>query len=306
MESSKPKILIVDDEDILRRLLVRFMANEGFEPIEAPDGPEAIELFRLKHPDVVLSDVMMPEMDGINLLKELRCIDPSAVVILMTGFGNEQVLLNSLRAGANNFFKKPFNFKEMLETVNNVLKYKLHIDPTPFYSPFLQEEKKEFLIETGKANLLPIINQITVHLKNVFPENDIMNLKIGIEEMLNNALEHGNLNISSQEKHRAIEDGCYGQLLQNRMSEQFNSRKKIVLNSQLSKDKLKVVIKDEGRGFNWKSLPEPFMENLLRFNGRGIFLTKIFFDEVVYNEKGNEVTIIKYKDKDKNFNQVCS
>jgi DNA-binding response OmpR family regulator/anti-sigma regulatory factor (Ser/Thr protein kinase) len=290
---SKPRILIVDDEVILRNLLVRYMCKEGFEPIEAADGESAVELYRITRPACVISDVVMPKMDGIDLLSRIRKIDPQAVIILMTGYGNEDVLLKALRGGAANFFKKPFNFQELLDCIRSIVKHKAEIDESNFFSESLVEEAKRFEIAMDKANIFPVINQISIHLRNIFPQSDIINLKIGIEEMLVNAIEHGNLDITYEEKNVAIEQGKFGNLIRDRLASSNNVKKRIVVQSRLTNDLLKVVITDEGKGFDWRALPDPLESNFLTYNGRGIFLTKIFYDEVRFNETGNEVTITK-------------
>lgn len=289
------RILIVDDEEILRNLIVKFMKKEGYEPIEAADGRSAIELYRITNPQVVLSDVRMPGMDGITLLQQVKSLDPQAIFILMTGYGDEETVLEALRAGATNFFKKPFNFKEVSDVINSVIRHKMMIDVSPFYSDSLVEETKKFAIVTEKANILPVINQIGIHLKNLFPESDIINLKIGIEEMITNAIEHGNLCISFDEKSEALSKGKLGKLISERMKENNNGKKKVYVQSKLSLTELEIIINDEGEGFNWKTLPDPDDDNFLNYHGRGIFLTRIFYDEVIFNEQGTQVTIIKRK-----------
>ena len=104
-----PAVLVVDDEESLRSLLVRVLEKEGFRPFAATDGEQAIRLFREQSPEVVVSDIRMPRMDGLTMLTQIRKIDRTAPVILMTGQGNEEILLSALRGGATNFFKKPFN-----------------------------------------------------------------------------------------------------------------------------------------------------------------------------------------------------
>jgi CheY-like chemotaxis protein/anti-sigma regulatory factor (Ser/Thr protein kinase) len=294
----KHKILVVDDEEILRNLIVRFMKKEGYEPIEAADGNYAMELYRLTSPAVVLSDVRMPEMDGITLLKKVKEFDPRAIFILMTGYGDEETVLEALRAGATNFFKKPFNFKEVSDVISTVLRHKLIIDSTPFYSEALVEETKRFELVTENANVLPVVNQIGIHLKTLFPDSDIINLKIGIEEMITNAIEHGNLNITFEEKSEAINRGKFGLLISERIKEDGKGKRRVFIESRFTPSELTIRIMDEGNGFDWRKLPNPDDENFLNFNGRGIFLTRIFYDDVVFNEKGNEVKIVKKRSKE--------
>lgn len=288
-----PRILIADDQDSLRKLLVKYMLKAGFEPIEAENGKRAIELYRLMRPSVVLSDIMMPEMDGLTLLKEIKKIDKQASVILMTGYGSEEVLIESLRNGAANYFKKPFNFQEVTEVIKHILKYRADLDSAQYYSPFLTEEKKNFVFTTEEADIFPIINQITINLARLVPTAEILNLKIGMEEILKNAIEHGNLNISAEEKNQAIEQGVFGKLINSRLQQNSNGHKKIYITAKLDRESFTVTIRDQGEGFDWKSLPLPTAESLFSFSGRGILLTRIYFDEVFYNDRGNEVTLVK-------------
>ncbi len=289
------RVLVVDDEEILRNILSRFLKQADFEPVEAKDGKEAIELFKISNPALVISDIMMPKMDGLTLLNEIKKIDSNAMVILMTGYGNEDILLEALRGGALNFFKKPFNFHELIKFVEHAIRHKKEPEFEGLYSQHLIEETKAFSFPTEETNILPIVNQITLHLRKLIPESEIVNIKIGIEEIITNAIEHGNLGITFEEKQKAIEDGRWGEFIESRLNENNNRKKLIRINSKLTEEEFRIVISDEGEGFDWKALPEVSADNLLRYNGRGIFLTKIYFDEVIFNEKGNEVTLVKYK-----------
>ena len=296
----KPKVLIVDDEEVLRNILSRFINKAGYETLEAKDGKEAIELYKISKPFIVISDIMMPKMDGLTLLNELKKIDKNAMVALMTGYGNEDILLEALRGGALNFFKKPFNFQEIVNFVRNALKRRSEPEYNELYSEHLVEESKKFVFPTGETNILPIINQVTLHLKKIADTSEILNLKIGIEEMIANAIEHGNLGITMKEKHKALEEGIWGKFIQHRLDINNNRSKKVLINSYLGTKYFAISIEDEGNGFDWKSLPALSPDNLLNYNGRGIFLTKIYYNEVIFNQKGNIVTLKKYTKHIKN------
>ena len=286
-------MLIVDDQEALRGLLSRLLLREGFEPIEAADGVQAVELFRTRSPLVVVSDIMMPRMDGLALLNEVKRIDRRAVVILMTGQGNEEILLGALRGGATNFFRKPFNVKDLLAEIRKVVDFRIGAARSTLFSPFLTAETKSFVIPRADSAYFPIVNQITLQLPCILPEEDILNLKIGIEEMITNALEHGNLGISFEEKNKAIADDMLPELLAERGRKSDAAGRTIRISSRLTLDAFEVTVRDEGQGFDWRSLPAVASQNLMSFNGRGIFLTKIYFDEVVYNNTGTEVTLRK-------------
>jgi CheY-like chemotaxis protein/anti-sigma regulatory factor (Ser/Thr protein kinase) len=291
----KPRVLVVDDQEALRTLLSRLLEREGFDPIQAADGEQAVEAFKSQSPLVVVSDIMMPRMDGLALLTEIKRIDRNAIVILMTGQGNEDVLLRALRGGASNFFKKPFNVRELIDEIRKVVEFRIEAARSTLFSPLLVEETKSFVLPRADSPYFPIINQITLQLPCLMPEEEILNLKIGIEEMVTNALEHGNLGISFEEKSKAIEDGRLPQLIAERGMRSDAEGRKVYISSHLSPYLFEISIRDEGRGFDWRALPSVAPENLLSFNGRGIFLTKIYFDEVLYSQSGNEVTLRKFK-----------
>jgi CheY-like chemotaxis protein len=286
-------VLVVDDQEALRTLLSRLLDREGFDSLQAADGEQAVEVFKAESPLVVVSDIMMPRMDGLTLLKEIKRIDVNATVILMTGQGNEDVLLKALRGGASNFFKKPFNVKELIDEVRKVVDFRLEAARSTLYSPLLVEESKSFVMPRADSPYFPIINQITLQLPCVLPTEDILNIKIGIEEMITNAIEHGNLGISFEEKNTAIEEGRLQDLIAERSEKSNTQGRRIFISSRLSPAQFEITIEDEGSGFDWRRLPALAAENLLAYNGRGIFLTKIYFDEVVYNEKGTAVTLRK-------------
>jgi DNA-binding response OmpR family regulator len=289
----RPRVLIADDQEALRELLSRLLTREGYEPIEAADGVQAVELFRTQAPLVVVSDIMMPRMDGLALLTELKRIDRSAVVILMTGQGNEEILLRALRGGATNFFRKPFNVRELMDEIRRVVDFRTEAARSTLFSPFLVSEKKTFVIPRADSPYFPIVNQVTLQLPCILPEEDILNLKIGIEEMIVNAVEHGNLGITFEEKNKAISEGTLADLLAQRGKESDAHGRQVFVTASLAPEAFEVVVRDEGSGFDWRKLPIVAPENLMSFNGRGIFLTKIYFDEVRYNEKGTEVTLRK-------------
>ena len=112
-------ILIVDDEAIIRDLCRR--ALKGYRVLEAADGEEALKVFENGGVDVILTDVMMPNMDGIELLKRLKELEPTVVVIVMTGYADKDVILNALKADADDFITKPLNLLQLKTAIEKAL-----------------------------------------------------------------------------------------------------------------------------------------------------------------------------------------
>ena len=112
-------IMVVDDEAIIRDLCCN--ALKGYHMLEAGDGEEALALFAKGGIDVILTDVMMPRMGGIELLRRLKEIEPTVVVIVMTGFAEKDVILNALKADADDFITKPLNLLQLKTAVDRSL-----------------------------------------------------------------------------------------------------------------------------------------------------------------------------------------
>jgi two-component system, chemotaxis family, chemotaxis protein CheY len=115
------KILIVDDAEFLRVRISKMLTGDGYEVIEAENGAQAVEKYRASHPDLVLMDITMPEMDGLTALKHIRSQDPKARVVMLTALGQESVVLEAIKSGARDFIVKPFERERVLGAINKLL-----------------------------------------------------------------------------------------------------------------------------------------------------------------------------------------
>ncbi|MEI7848782.1 MAG: response regulator [Chloroflexota bacterium] len=116
-----PKILIVDDAEFLRVRLTKMLDTDGFEVFQAENGVKAVEVYKQIHPDVVLMDVTMPEMDGLTALKTIVSFDPKAKVIMLTALGQESVVLEAVKSGARDFIVKPFEHDRVMKAIGKLL-----------------------------------------------------------------------------------------------------------------------------------------------------------------------------------------
>jgi len=116
MERSKT-ILVVDDERILRDLLKRILTREGYRVITANDGETAIQRAKDEHPDLIVMDLRMPGIDGVEVLKRLKEMDPSLEFIMMTAYGSKELARRAMKLGARDFISKPFDVNELKETI---------------------------------------------------------------------------------------------------------------------------------------------------------------------------------------------
>ncbi|MDR2884668.1 MAG: ATP-binding protein [Deferribacteraceae bacterium] len=123
---------------------------------------------------------------------------------------------------------------------------------------------------------------------------DTEKIRIGFSEMLTNGIEHGNLNITNKEKFEATEAGTYMQLLNDRQNDPRYRDRRVYIKVTSDMKRIEIMIRDEGDGFDISKLPSPKdADQLLKLHGRGILITKAYFDEVKYNSKGNEVILAR-------------
>jgi DNA-binding NtrC family response regulator len=116
-----PKILIVDDEPNIRKVLVRLLTKEGFLPIESADGPSALASIRMEPPETVLLDLRMPGMDGMQVLRKIKELDSDLPVVIITANANVHGSVDAMRHGAHDYLAKPFEHQEVIRIVRRAV-----------------------------------------------------------------------------------------------------------------------------------------------------------------------------------------
>ncbi len=113
------KLLVVDDEDVMREFLLEVF--ESLEPLGASDGKQALDLVRSEDVALVISDLKMPEMDGLELLRNIKQYDRDVKVIIITGFATPKTAADCIQAGAADFLKKPFTINQIKAAVERLM-----------------------------------------------------------------------------------------------------------------------------------------------------------------------------------------
>src|SRR5206468_2013580 len=119
--SRSGRVLVVDDEVNARTALAELLRDEGYEVEMAADAFKALGKYESFAPHVVVTDLKMPGMDGIELVKKIRAGEDPAAVVVMTAFGAVQTAVDAMRAGASDYLTKPLNFDELLVVLDKVL-----------------------------------------------------------------------------------------------------------------------------------------------------------------------------------------
>ncbi len=116
------KIMIVDDAAFMRMMIKNSLTGQGYTNlIEAGDGQEALNTYNAEKPDLVIMDITMPNMDGLQALQAIKSADPAAKVVMCSAMGQESMVVDAIRFGALDFIVKPFKPDRILQTVEKIL-----------------------------------------------------------------------------------------------------------------------------------------------------------------------------------------
>ena len=287
----KGKILVIDDNIELLDYFKEFFTIYSYEIILAEDGKTGVKKFIEYKPDIVITDMRLPDINGDEVVKQIKKLDKDIPIIVITGYSDQEMIINAMKNGAIDLLKKPFKPKDLhylinkIETLFKNIKLKISLD-------IFKWDKKHLQIGNDISAIPYVIDAIFSNASYLF-KNDYF-IRVGLQEILLNAIEHGNLNISYDKKHDVLENGNYSSFLKERINNELYSKKKVDIKVFTNNEYLKIIVKDEGDGFDIDSIPDVNdPENLMRESGRGVLMAMNSFDEVNYNTTGNEVILIK-------------
>ncbi len=291
-----PAILIVDDEPIHRELAHRFLTRlADLEVYFAATGEEALRQIE-EHPlDLILTDLRMPGMSGLDLVRVIQEGYPYLPVVLMTGYGNETLAVRALTAGAASYVPKSEMSQSLLETVEQVLAVAQARKKREVVFHYIRRSETDFDLENDPALIPPLIGFLQNNLQRLGFGNESTRTRVGLAlmEAVSNAMIHGNLEVSSILRKESQSD--YYELVQRRRSEEPFSKRRLLVSAAESRDRIVYRITDDGPGFDPSSLPDPTSpDNMLRLSGRGLLLIRTFMDQVEFGGRGNEITLSKW------------
>jgi len=289
------KVLVVDDSPVDRHLVGGLLNSQpGWQVFFASNGAEALEFLKNSNPDVILTDLLMPDVDGVELVLKIRKEFSKIPIILMTAHGNEELAVRVLRAGAASYVPKKLLSVELHSTLNEVLSTLRNEKNIQIVQDALVCHEVHFVLDNDISHVSPMVNHIE-HLVGQFnfcEPNSMMLIGVALHEALTNAMLHGNLELDS--KLRDDDESQFYSLADERKKKHPYAGRKVMFGAKISKEEIRFTIADEGPGFNPTGLPNPFEpENLDKVTGRGMLLIRTFMDLVEHNENGNQITMVK-------------
>lgn len=288
-----PLLLIVDDDATDRAAAARCL-TDGVRVIEAVDGKSALQMIEAESPDAVLTDLRMPGMTGLELVKQVRERWPRLPVVLMTSMGSARTAVQALHAGAISFVAKAELEEQLAETIDEVIELVAARQDEQRLLARLVVHNSEFLLPNDPSLVLPAVTWITAELQRCDFGDEATRNQVGmaLSEALSNAMIHGNLALSSDLRDR--DRSAYDAEIAWRRQQSPYSDRRVRCVTRVESGTFEARIEDQGAGFDIAALPDPTQpENLLRARGRGVFLIHTFMDEVEYTKPGNAVTLRK-------------
>jgi len=290
-----PTALVVDDSKVDQRLAAGLLQNRADLEVRFADhGAAAVEAMAAEPADLVLTDLQMPEMDGLQLVRELRGRYPAVPVVLMTALGSEEIAAEALRAGAAGYVPKRYLSRDLVQVVERTLALAGHQREQRTAIECLTLLETRFTLDNDPSHIGPLLAYLRQDMAHIVrcDETELMRVRVALDEALANAMIHGNLEIGSELREIACED--YHALIDERRRTAPYAQRKVSVIVRLTPGQAQFVIRDEGKGFDASSLPDPTdPANLEKLSGRGMLLIRTFMDEVHHNQTGNEITMIK-------------
>jgi len=289
------RVLVVDDSADQLLMVESVLQRDGYETVTATDGAEALAAIEQQPPDLVVTDLKMPNMNGLELVEKLCETHPSLPVILMTAYGSGEIAMEALQRGAASYIPKRLIREQMGDTLEQILELTRNRRERERLLVSLVESDLRYVMSTDLSLVPPMVNHVTQIIKARVPDlggNDLMRLGLALQEALLNALYHGNLEVSSDI--REVSGAEYLRVAQERSTLPPYSERKVRLKVHVDAEAIRMVIEDEGQGFDLAKVPDPTdPENLLKASGRGLHLIGTIMDEVLHSSGGSTVQLIK-------------
>jgi CheY-like chemotaxis protein len=290
-------VLVVDDSPLDCRLVETLLAPmHDLKVVCAGSVKEGLEAIARESPAVILADLVLPDMEGLELVQRVRAEHPDIFVILMTAYGSEEVAVRALRAGAANYIAKKDIARDLVPTIRHILELaSLNRERGRLLRSMVRRESV-FVLDNDSDLIASLMKLLGEELAGMgfWDVTGLLQVSIALQEALTNAMFHGNLEVATE--HRQTDERIFDELAQKRRQcEPYRSRR-IRVHVQLDRSAARFVVSDDGSGFDTTLFDRPVdAEDLSRIGGRGLILIRTFMDEVGFNSSGSQISMIKYR-----------
>ncbi|HIO10647.1 MAG TPA: response regulator [Deltaproteobacteria bacterium] len=288
--------LIADDTTEVLEFLQEFLVQAGHLVICAKDGEEALKIFRKDEIEGIFCALTLPKLGGLELLKEVKSSNSRRPFVMLCPHSDTKNALNALQLGACDYLIKKIKPLELQRTLDRVVSLHEGFHFSAYALDHLLQETRTLEIGNDFEGVNRIIAFMTQDLPSygILIQEQLFRMNMLLKEAIENAIFHGNLELSS-EMRRKNPQLFYKTAEQKRDIDPYKNRR-LTLQYDISRNSAKYVVRDEGKGFAHADLLDPAdPDNLLRIEGRGLIMIMNFMDEVFWNDRGNEITMVRYR-----------
>ena len=290
-------VMIVDDTAVDRRLAGGLLESApDVEVVYAENGREALGKIKLTTPDLVVTDLQMPDVDGLELVTELTNHYPNIPVVLMTAHGSESVAAQALANGASSFVPKSELAENLVQTVRHILAIS---EKESRYQKLINCTTKsdfEFELPNDPEIIEPLIDMVQeiVLAQGILSDQHRVQAGVALAHALTNAMFRGNLELS-HDRFPVVSNLYVGR---DAIDDRFSERK-VFVKTQITTDAVSFTIRDQGPGFDISTIPQVTdLESYRDGVGRGLVLIQAFMDEVKFEDEGREIFMVKKRSQD--------
>jgi anti-sigma regulatory factor (Ser/Thr protein kinase)/ActR/RegA family two-component response regulator len=288
------RVLLVDLGPDLSLRLQHTLTQAGFDVIIVHNDKEALQTLDLSpaEPSAIL---IAPQAETFELIETLHETHPCSLIFVITEHDRDEVTTAALLRGAVGYIPSQRLEESLLRTLRSVTGLTIRTDHRHHdLMDAWSRTAAEFVLDNRSTTVTALVSYVreTLQLLRFSDQGTIVRTCVALTEALDNALYHGNLELSS-ELRKGSGEAWEAAVAERRQLSPYKDRH-IFVRAELSRTEVSVTIRDEGPGFDPSKLPDPTEpDNIESVCGRGVFLVRTFMDEVRYNDKGNEITLIK-------------
>ena len=295
------RILVAEDSPTQAFQIQTKLSDEGYDVRLAKDGKDAFEQIPDFWPHLLLTDMEMPVMDGLDLVTEATEKYPAIPIILITAKGSDETAVEALERGAAAYLPKSLLDEKLFQTIDEVLDV---LESADTYSDLLQTmqyNEFRFCLENKPDLIRPLVDLVQQMVAGVGLCDDAESVRVGVavDHAVRNAMLHGNLELSKEDLETGDDLYVQGEptMIEERAaSDEFRDRR-VHVTVKVEPTHATCVVRDDGPGFDVSILPNEDAKDILDpEHGRGYVLIKSMMDEVSYNDEGNELTLVKRGD----------
>jgi DNA-binding response OmpR family regulator len=290
------RVLVVEDSPEQAKDVESILRAADYEVEVATHARAAIESVRRRPPDLVLTEMHMGDMSGLELVEALRAEFPAIPVVMSAEVGSEELAVQSLRSGASGYLPKRNLARDVVALADEILSVSASQQKLSQFLTRMTVAEYQFTLENNPDLISQVVSQVESVLRTMqlFDAAEHLRIGVAVHEATVNAMVHGNLEISSDLKTDDW-DAYHAEIATRSACEPYSKRRVHVTIRATRAPSLEVRVTDEGHGYDPALLPDPTdPANLDRACGRGLLLIRTFFDEVRHGKNGTEIVMVKH------------